>query len=231
MLLDGEDLMQDSMQDDGAIEPVPKKRTGRPPGVKNKNGYHYKSPETREAALEKRRKGNLTTRRGFGEKEEDKELIARLMQETLYSYRYPRVRNDEELAQRIDEYFRECAESGLIPTVEEMVMRTGMPYSTYKDIRTGRRPGFSPRTKEVMKRAQDFMATFDAKLALTGQGNPIVYFFRAKNFYGMRDQQNVVVEANDNEEQELSAEDIARRYIDDGKIIEQSFPEDSQKGE
>lgn len=181
-----------------------------------------------------RKPGDMTTsrylpntRQGFGETEEDKALVRKLLTEVYISYKMPRVKSDDELAERLDIFFENCAKTGKIPTVEEMCMCIGYTYSGWHDIEFGRRPGFSPETKVILRRAKEFLKTFDAKLVLTGEVNPIVYFFRAKNYYGMRDQQEVVVQANAEDERKMSTEDIAKWYLDNGKTVETTFKDDS----
>jgi hypothetical protein len=193
-----------------AVQNQPKKR-GRKPG--DGNG-----------------KSLPATRMGFGESDQDKTLIRRLMTETLESWRKQKVKSDEELAARLDEFFRECAEEGKIPTMEEMALVTGYASRSLYDIETGARKGFSPETKDIIKRAKEFLKTFDAKLVLTGQCNPIIYFFRAKNYYGMKDQTDHVIHANTQDEREVSAEDIAKRYLADPNTIEQTFEDEPKEG-
>lgn len=159
-------------------------------------------------------------RMGFGESDEDKVLVRRLMTETLQSWRKTKVKSDEELAARLDEFFHDCAEQGKIPTVEELEMTTGYSHGGLGDIQSGRNPGFSPETKNILKRAREFIKTFDAKLVLTGEINPIVYFFRAKNYYGLQDKQEISVTAESNRVAEMSDEDIAKWYIEDGQTID-----------
>ncbi len=173
-------------------------------------------------------KYNPATRMGFGESEQDKVLVRRLMGETLQSWRKTKVKSDEELVRRFDEFFHECAEQGKIPTVEELEMCTGYSHGGLGDIQSGKNPGFSPETKNILKRAREFIKTFDAKLVITGEINPVVYIFRAKNYYGLRDQQDITVSANENKVAEMSDEDIAKWYIEDGQTVETHFADEKK---
>lgn len=146
--------------------------------------------------------------------DENREIIQRLLEETLVAYQMPKVKNDEELAQRIDDYFRMCASRGQIPTVEEMCLCTGYAVSTVGGWETGHSGGFSPETSAIIKKAKDYMKTFDAKLVIAGKQNPIVYFFRAKNYYGMVDKKEVVVTPNQNTD-ELTPEQLQQKYLTD----------------
>ena len=168
------------------------------------------------------------TRLGFGESAEDKALVSKLLKEALAAYKQPRVKSDEELSERINNYFAKCAESGQIPTVEEMVMCTGYTYATWYDWETGRNHGFSPETSNIVKKAKEYLKTFDAKLVISGRLNFLAYCFRSKNYYDLRDKQEVVITPNSQNEQDMDADDIARRYIEDGRTVETTFT-DSQE--
>ena len=105
-------------------------------------------------------------------------------------------------------------------------MYTGYTYATMHDWETGKNQGFSSQTSHIVKKAKEYLKMFDAKLVVSGKVNPIVYFFRAKNYYGMQDKQEVEISSTNNQEHDMSAEDIARRYIEDGKTVETSFSDD-----
>ena len=68
----------------------------------------------------------------------------------------------------------------------------------------------------IIKKAKDILQRYDAEKTVAGEINPIVYFFRAKNYYGMVDKQEHVITANTREESDYSAEDIAKKYLVDG---------------
>lgn len=175
-------------------------------------------------------KVNPATRAGFGEKEEDKVLIKKLLGETVKSYKLPRVKSDQEIIDRLDFFFDECVRMAKIPTVEEMVMSLGYTYHGVNEIELGRNPGFSPETKNILKRAKEVIKTFDAKLAVSGELNPVLYFFRAKNYYGMRDQQEIVVQGKAERVQDMSDDEIAKWYLEDGKTVEGEFVDEGKAG-
>ena len=153
--------------------------------------------------------------------EEDRQLVSKLLTEVLVEYRKPRVKSDEELAERLNDYFVRCANSGQIPTVEEMCMSTGYTYATCYDWETGRRHGFSSETANIIKKAKEMLKTFDAKLVISGKMNFLAYCFRAKNYYGMVDKQEYVVTPNVNNDSDYNAEDIKKRYLIDSATTEQ----------
>lgn len=156
--------------------------------------------------------GNFpSSRAGLTETPEKRAVVQQMMQEVLTEYKQPKVHSDEELAERFNDYFCRCAASGQIPTVEEMCMCTGYSYAYIWDIESKRSRGFSNSTSEIIKKAKDFLKTMDAKLVVNGEMNFLAYCFRAKNYYGMSDKQELVLTPNQQEAPDIEA--IKNRYM------------------
>lgn len=128
--------------------------------------------------------------------EEGKSLVGRILRETLEAYRMPKVNSDNELIERLDAYFIRCAEKDIKPTVEEMCLYCGYSYKTVWDWEVGNRGGFTTMTADIIKKAKQYLSTFDARMLVEGKLNPVSYIFRAKNYYGMKDVQDVVLTPN-----------------------------------
>ena len=146
--------------------------------------------------------------------DEDRALVSQLLTEVLVEYRQPRVKSDEELTQRLNDYFSRCAKTGQTPTVEELFLSTGYSISTVKDWEYGRRKGFSTETATIIKKAKSFMQTFDAKLVVSGKLNFLAYCFRAKNYYGMVDKQEMVLTPNQPQIDGMTPEQLQQKYIE-----------------
>ena len=157
-------------------------------------------------------KNNFPSSKVSVETDEDKALVSKLLTEVLTEYRQEKVKSDEELAERLDSYFKRCAENGQVPTVEEMCLSTGYSYSTCWDWETGRRKGFSNSTADIIKKAKEMLKTFDAKLVISGKLNFLAYCFRAKNYYGMSDKTEYILTPNTNSDSDYSTDDIRKRY-------------------
>ena len=108
------------------------------------------------------------------------------------------VKTDEELCDRLNWFFDTCRQTNQLPTVEKMCLAIGYDRTYVFDMESGRRKGFSPVTADILKKAKNLIASLDAELAQEGKIQPVVYMFRAKNYYGMKDQQDVVVTPNQN---------------------------------
>ena len=163
-------------------------------------------------------KNNFPSSKVAVETPEDKELVSKLLSEVLVEYRKEKVKSDEELAERIADYFKRCAENGQVPTVEEMCLSTGYSYSTCYDWEVGRNKGFSSETSNIIKKAKEMLKTFDAKLVISGKLNFLAYCFRAKNYYGMSDKTEYVLTPNVNNDSDYNADDIKKRYLPDSQL-------------
>lgn len=127
-----------------------------------------------------------------------------------------KVKNDNELIERINEFLQLCIQLQTPVTVEKMCLSLGYATSTIWDWETGRRKGFSSDTAEIIKKAKSFIQTCDADLAIKGNMDKVVYIFRAKNYYGMKDQQDVVLTPNHAlDTSEIDEEQLARRLLED----------------
>ena len=98
--------------------------------------------------------------------------------------------------------------------MEEMYLSTGYSIATAKDWELGRNKGFSPETSKIIKKARSFMQTFDAKLVVSGKLNFLAYCFRAKNYYGMVDKQEMVLTPNQPQIDGLTPEQLQQKYIE-----------------
>ncbi len=147
--------------------------------------------------------------------EDDKRLVGQLLTEVLAERKKERVKSDDELVERLNDYFVHCATTGQIPTVEEMAMSTGYSISTVWDWEVGRNKGFSSETSDIIKKAKDVLKTFDAKLVISGKLNFLAYCFRAKNYYGMVDKAEYVLTPNQQQPADYDPEDIRKRYLSD----------------
>ena len=76
-----------------------------------------------------------------------------------------------------------------------MALALGVTVATLWDWENKRSQ--SPIRSEMIKKAKGILQGIDAKLVAEGRIPQITYIFRAKNFYGMRDQQEVILTPND----------------------------------
>lgn len=126
-------------------------------------------------------------------------------------------KDPEELEQRFIHYFEKCSTEGLPPTFEGLSLVSGWCYSTFYDISEGKQ---SQQFTDTIKKAKDVCQMYDAQMATNGKVLAPVYIFRAKNFYGMRDEQKIQVEATPGADKPTNVEDIVNALPEAPNAIE-----------
>ena len=129
--------------------------------------------------------------------------------------------NDDELCDRLNWFFKTCAETQQLATVEKMCLALSWSRQHVFELEAGNRPGFSLDTRDILKKAKNLIASMDAELAQEGKIQPVVYMFRAKNYYGMKDQQDVVLTPN-------QAENLPDRATIEAKYAELPEPDEEK---
>ena len=109
-------------------------------------------------------------------------------------YSQPRVKSDEEIAERLNWYFFDfCISAQMKPTIDSCAMALGVSRETLNNWENGESGSYKLDTaKKIKALVKMFMesATFEGKL------NPIVWMFYGKNYFGMSDKQEVVLTPN-----------------------------------
>ncbi len=135
--------------------------------------------------------------------------IKEILSNSLYWYKREIVKSDEECAERLNEFFQRVAETGEIPTVEKMCLALGTVRQTVYDWEQGTQGS----VRSVMiKKAKEILASLDAELVSRGKIPQVTYIFRAKNFFGMKDQQEHVITPNNPLGDTSNPEEIAQKY-------------------
>ena len=146
---------------------------------------------------------------------EKKEEISRIIGESYQYFPFAKTITNEEIADRLNNYFRQCYEEGQIPTVEDMALCLGVTRTTLRhwelEVTKNR------ERAELIARAKEVLAAIDAKLVSESKIPQVTYIFRAKNYYDMRDQQEVVMTPNvDPYGDSMDIEKLQRKYLDSG---------------
>lgn len=117
--------------------------------------------------------------------------IGQAIRESFQYFNRPIIKSNEECAQRLNEYFKQCSDTGQIPTVEDMALALGTIRETL--WKWEHCMGCDAERSHMIKKAKEILAGIDAKLVSTGKIPQITYIFRAKNYFGLTDKQEVVV--------------------------------------
>lgn len=128
---------------------------------------------------------------------------------------FPVVKTDEDIAERLTEFFTYSAENGQYPSVEKMALALGVDMATVNNWQAGRVGTYQTQAaSEMIKKAKMMIAAIDAELVTSGKMNPVPYIFRAKNFHGMRDQVETIVTKPANEQSTQNLEDKYKDVIE-----------------
>lgn len=136
--------------------------------------------------------------------------ISEILNNSLYWYKRQPVKSDEECIDRLNEFFKHCADTGEIPTVEKMCLSLGTVRQTVFDWEKNCTRGKT--RSDIIKKAKEILASIDAELVSRGKIPQVTYIFRAKNFFGMQDQQEVVLTPNNKLGEEVDKEEIINKY-------------------
>ena len=136
--------------------------------------------------------------------------ISEMIGNVLYWYNRQPVKTDEDVADRLNEFFQHVHETGEIPTVEKMCLALGVHRQTVWQWKTGQ--GCSTTRTYMIKKAYDVMGALDAEMVSRNKIPQVTYIFRAKNFYGLTDTQQVIVTPNSPLDQ-ANADEARKKYI------------------
>lgn len=120
--------------------------------------------------------------------------------------------SDADCARRLENYFSQCAEQGQMPTVEDMALALGV---TPQTVKLWEKDSLGMVRGEMIRRAKALIAGVDAKMVQAGQLPVVSYIFRAKNFYGMRDQTDLAIAPASALGAELSEDELRKRIAED----------------
>ena len=118
---------------------------------------------------------------------------------------------------RLNEYFRIYAEADLKPTVAGMAMALGIDRRRLWEIKSGAKMGghtdidLPTLTVDSIKKAYALLENQWENYMQQGKINPVSGIFLAKNNFGYRDQQEMVLTPNTNNEPDYDIDAIKKR--------------------
>lgn len=140
------------------------------------------------------------------------ELLKAIISDCSNQLKATIVKTDEECLERLADFFEYYSENGGLPTIEKMCLWLGADRTTVFEWARGTK---GSARANIIKRAKDVMSAIDADLALRGLIRDAVYIFRGKNYYGMKDQQDVVVQAKNIFGADVDRKEIERRLTEE----------------
>lgn len=174
------------------------------------------------------------TRKIYGVPDEDgnnpdKVSTGELLYANFHLGKMPRVdlKNTEEVQKRIDYFFRYFTERNMKPGVEGLAYALGISSQELWSINTGKSytiwglKNIPQSTIEVIKNARQFLGMMLESYLINDKIHPAAGIFLAKNQLGYQDKVEHVVTAGMQNE-EVSAEDIKKRYMNIEKNAEET---------
>lgn len=120
------------------------------------------------------------------------------------------LNSDEEVQNRIREYFEYCAANDLKPGVESMALALGVDRRTLWDWEKGVSRNSTPTRSEIIKQAKRTLAAYLEFLAQNGKINPVTAIFLFKTQFGYIETTHIEV-ASKQPIDELPLEEIEKR--------------------
>lgn len=144
-------------------------------------------------------------------------FIRKLLNSSMQWYKQPPCKNDDEVAERLDEYFQTCFDLGELPTIESMCLSLGISRQILRSWENGY--NISKARSEMIAKAKEMIAQIDAQLVAYGKMPQVTYIFRAKNYYGMTDKTDLQVTTR-NQFEDFDEEQI-RQHIRDTIVVDE----------
>ncbi len=144
------------------------------------------------------------------------ELSAK-MKKLKVVYDWPKINidSDREVEDRINLYFDYSMQNGLKPVIEGLALALGISRSTLWDWETGRsRAELGSSRSDIIKKAKEYIAFLMSDGVMSGQINPVTWIFYAKNYFGMKDSQDINIIPNNPNDATVPIDDI-RKLIQD----------------
>lgn len=128
------------------------------------------------------------------EKETKKAEIFGRLQELHRRQGIAKFNSIEEMEVLIEGYFNDCRELQLRPTIRGLAMALGTVYETLRGWENGERDAqLGSQCSAIIKKSKQIIAEYDEIMAMEGLDNPILFMFRAKNYYNMKDVQEITL--------------------------------------
>ena len=131
------------------------------------------------------------------------------------------IKNPHEVEHRIDEYFDFCEINNKPPNMVGLGNWLGVGYQTISKWKNG-----DWETESVGGIVQRALSVIEESLVSQVQDNPkamVGGMFLLKSMFHYKEQQDIVITTGAQNDAEMSPDEIAKRYLDDGRTVETTF--------
>lgn len=139
--------------------------------------------------------------------------MAKYWDNALTVYHWPKIdfSDDSAVEGRCALYLEHCRDKLERPTVEGLAVAIGCGTSTLQDWESGRTRGESGGSRSaIIKKAKTLIQYMLAQMAVGNKIYPNVWIFYGKNWFGMKDTQEVIVTPN-NALESIPLDEIEKR--------------------
>jgi len=173
-----------------------------------------------------KRKRNRPDLAKFGEENTEPGDNSRYLRYARVSMNLPPIdiSDPKQVQHRINEYFDFCEENDRKPNMIGMANWLGVSRET---VNTWKRGDYRSSThSDLIRKAVDILEELWVDYMQNGKINPASGIFLAKNMFQYKDVQDVVISPQNNGEDDMSADDIAKRYLEDSRTVETTFSDE-----
>ena len=143
---------------------------------------------------------------------EDAEVVRQALTAVMQWYEVGKNKavTDEEWEERTALFFNTCIQNGQRPTWEKYCLCMGYTRQAIWEFLQGNNGATKTRI-DVIKKAKEYCAAYDAEMVQRGKLRDAPYIFRAINYYGLKQQQDIVIEPKQ-AITEQSSDDVVQKY-------------------
>lgn len=144
--------------------------------------------------------------------------MSEILDRALTVYKWPKIDldSDEAVEERCALYFEHCRDTGERPTIAGLACAIGCSTQTLSDWESGKtRAQLSSRRSGIIKKAKLLIQYFLEQIAVGNKIYPNVWIFYGKNYFGMKDVQDITITPNTALDQEHTPEEIEAKVLDD----------------
>lgn len=134
----------------------------------------------------------------------------------MWDWQKPDMTDPEAVFGRIKEYFQICAEDDMKPSVAGLALAFEVHRKTLWAWANGIDSDYLPAaSRDLIKKAYQFLNAQMEDYAQNGKVNPVTAIFLMKNHFGYADKQELVLTPNQQLGDQVSPEDLQRKYLTD----------------
>ena len=135
------------------------------------------------------------------------------------------ISDPKQVEKRLEEYFNFCEENDRKPQMVGMANWLGI---SRDQLSAWKRGDFRAATHTpIIRKAVGLLEELWVDYMQDGKINPANGIFLAKNMFQYKDVQDVVIAPQNSAEETMSPEDIAKRYLEDGKTVDAKFADET----